>query len=313
MIYISDLVEGASISEIYLCKSKQNMVSKNGKNYMSLVLQDKTGLIDAKIWEPDSITINDFNVMDFIAISGIVNSFNSNLQINIQSVTIADVNSYNEEDYSPTTEKDIDEMYNKLIELIKSVHNKYYNALLTDFFIDNEKFIKRFKMSSAAKIVHHATIGGLLEHTLGVTEICSSLCDLHPMLNRDLLITAAICHDIGKVKEFSTFPENDYTDDGNLLGHIYMGTELVNEHARRIEGFPKTLLNQLKHCILSHHGELEYGSPKKPALIEALALSMADDMDAKIKRFESLIDENDSDEWSDKADFFLGSKYRKTL
>ena len=116
-------------------------------------------------------------------------------------------------------------------------------------------------MSSAAKTVHHATIGGLLEHTLSVTQICDYLSNHYQSLNKDLLITAAICHDIGKVKEFSVFPENDYTDDGNLLGHIYMGTELINEHAKRIEGFPRLLLNELKHCILADSLIMTCGSP----------------------------------------------------
>lgn len=313
MNYIKNLVEGTSISEIYLCKSKQLMVSKNGKEYISLSLQDKTGIIDAKIWEPDSVTIEEFNIMNFVNVSGNVTSFNGNLQLNINSISVADEDAYDDSEYSPTTEKDIDEMYDKLLSYINDIKNEYLLKLLKSFFVDNEKFIKRFKMSSAAKTVHHATIGGLLEHTLSVTQICDYLSNHYQSLNKDLLITAAICHDIGKVKEFSVFPENDYTDEGNLLGHIYIGTELINEHAKRIEGFPRILLNELKHCILAHHGELEYGSPKKPALIEAVALHFADNTDSTIKRFEELLSVEGTEKWSDKNDFFLGTKYRKTL
>ena len=128
----------------------------------------------------------------------------------------------------------------------------------------------------------------------------------------DSTVTAAICHDIGKIKEISSFPDNDYTDEGNLLGHIYMGAEMIDVQARKIDGFPRQLLNELKHCILAHHGAMEYGSPKVPALIEATALSFADDTDAKLRRFSDLLADNDGT-WTEKSDFFLGSKYRKTL
>ena len=133
---------------------------------------------------------------------------------------------------------------------------------------------KRFRMSSAAKSVHHGFVGGLLEHTLSVTRFCDFMVKSYPILNRDLLITAAILHDIGKTKELSLFPQNDYTNDGQLLGHIMIGAEMVHDAAQKIDGFPQELENQLKHCILAHHGELEYGSPKKPAMVEAVALNL---------------------------------------
>ena len=128
--------------------------------------------------------------------------------------------------------------------------------------------VKRFKMSSAAKSVHHGFVGGLLEHTLSVARFCNYMAKAYPILNWDLLITGAILHDIGKTRELSEFPQNDYTDDGQLLGHIMIGAEMIHDEARKIEGFPADLENKLKHCILAHHGELEYGSPKKPALAE---------------------------------------------
>ena len=168
-----------------------------------------------------------------------------------------------------------------------------------------------FTTSSAAKSVHHAYIGGLLEHTVTVADICEQLLPIYPTVNRDLLITAALCHDIGKIKEISAFPSNDYTDIGQLLGHIYMGTEMIDVQARKISGFPKNLLNELKHCILAHHGSLEYGSPKTPMLIEAMLLNIADDTDAKMRRFEDLL-KDVGDDWSDKNDFILGNRYRAT-
>ena len=175
------------------------------------------------------------------------------------------------------------EMYEELCGIIRSVNNPYYKKLLSSFFLEDKEFEKRFKFHSAAKTVHHGFVGGLLEHTLSVTKHCDYFAAYYPMLNRDLIVTAAIFHDIGKLEELSVFPENDYTDEGQLLGHIMIGAEMVGERIRTIEGFPVRMANELKHCILAHHGELEYGSPKKPALAEALALSFADNVDAKME------------------------------
>lgn len=190
---------------------------------------------------------------------------------------------YDPKDYLPVSEKNIDEMYEELCGIIRSVNNPYYKKLLSSFFLEDKEFEKRFKFHSAAKTVHHGFVGGLLEHTLSVTKHCDYFAAYYPMLNRNLIVTAAIFHDIGKLEELSVFPENDYTDEGQLLGHIMIGAEMVGERIRTIEGFPVRMANELKHCILAHHGELEYGSPKKPALAEALALSFADNVDAKME------------------------------
>ena len=157
------------------------------------------------------------------------------------------------------------------------------------FRSEDKDFVKKFKAHSAAKMVHHGFVGGLLEHTVGVTKLSNFFAAMYPMLNRELLLTAAMCHDIGKMHELSPLPENDYTDEGNLLGHIVMGSEMISEAARTIDGFPKELEMELKHCILAHHGELAYGSPKKPALVEAFALNFADNMDAKMETLKEML------------------------
>ena len=188
-----------------------------------------------------------------------------------------------EADYLPVSKKNIQEMYEELLGYIRSVKNQHLQKLLSIYFVDSPAFAKAFQFHSAAKSVHHGFVGGLLEHTLSVTKLCDYYASYYPQLNRDLLLTAAIFHDIGKTKELSRFPENDYTDDGQLLGHIIIGTEMVSRGIRAIPGFPEVLALELKHCILAHHGELEYGSPKKPALLEALALNFADNTDAKME------------------------------
>ena len=282
MKYISTLREGERINEIFLCKSKQTAMTKSGKPYDNVILQDKTGTLDAKIWDVGSVGIEEFDAMDYIAITGDITSFQGNLQCSIKRARKVNEGEYDPADYLPVSDKDVEVMYKELMGFIGSVKNQYLSQLLHSFF-DNKEFERRFKFHSAAKSVHHGFVGGLLEHTLGVTKNCDYFAKMYPVLNRDLLLTAAIFHDIGKTKELSVFPENDYTDDGQLLGHIIIGTEMVSERMRTIEGFPPKLATELKHCILAHHGELEYGSPKKPALLEAMALNFADNADAKME------------------------------
>ncbi len=292
MKYIKELKEGDRVSDIYLCKHKQAAVTKNGKPYENVILQDKTGTIDAKVWEPNNPGIGDYNTLDCIEVYGDVNNFQGALQINVKRIRVCKENEYNAADYLPVSSKDTGVMYQELTALIQSIQDPYYKQLLESFFIKDEEFKKLFCSSSAAKVVHHGFVGGLLEHTLSVTKLCDYYCSAYPILKRDLLLTAAMCHDIGKVHEISPFPENDYTDDGQLLGHIVMGSQMVAEKAAEINGFPHVVLTQLQHCILAHHGKYEFGSPKIPALIEAVALSYADDTDAKLETFKEILENN---------------------
>ena len=298
MKFINELREGEKISGIYLCKHKQPAVTKNGKPYENVILQDKTGTIDAKIWEPNSQGIDDFDTLDYIDVIGDVTSFQGSLQVSIKRARKAHEGEYEPGNYLPISEKSIDGMYEELLKYVHSIKNAYLNKLLVKFFEEDEEFIKTFKGNSAAKTVHHGFIGGLLEHTLGVVRLCQYYSKAYPVLNRDLLITAAMLHDIGKTVELSAFPMNDYTDDGQLLGHIMIGAEMLHDAIREIPDFPVKVESELKHCILAHHGELEYGSPKKPALMEAAALNMADNTDAKMETFTELFDNaKDPNEW----------------
>ena len=288
MKYIESLREGERINEVYLCKFKQAALTKAGKPYDNVILQDKTGTLDAKIWDPGSVGIDEFDAMDYVAVTGDITSFQGNLQLSIKRVRKVGEGEYDPKDYLPATDKNVDEMYAELMSFVNSVKNPYLSRLLHSFF-DDADFAKAFKFHSAAKSVHHGFVGGFLEHTVSVTRNCDYFAQNYPFLNRDMLLTAAMFHDIGKLKELSTFPENDYTDAGQLLGHIIIGTEWIGEKIREIDGFPEVLANELKHCILAHHGELEYGSPKKPALVEALALSFADNLDAKMETVRELL------------------------
>ena len=243
MRFIDGLCEGETIRNVYLCKGKRSAETRNGKPYDNLILQDKTGTLDGKVWDPNS--------------QGIA-------------------------DYMPTTDKSVDGMYEELTAYIRQISNKYLRQVLEFYYIKDEAFIKKFKAHSAAKTVHHGFSGGLLEHTLSVTRMCDYF---------------AILHDIGKVKELSDFPDNDYTDEGQLIGHIVIGVEMIDDAIRSIPDFPVKLAHELKHCIVAHHGELEYGSPKKPALAEAVALNMADSTDAKLQTLTELFKGKTGTEW----------------
>ncbi|MDO5293254.1 MAG: HD domain-containing protein [bacterium] len=282
MIYITDLHEGDSIKGIYLCKSKKTCQKPTGKSYYSLTLQDKTGTLDARVWNLTS-GINNFNTMDYIHVKGKVVYFQNALQLHIDQIRVAQEGEYDKEDYVPLSSQGIEKMYGELTDYIGTIKNKYLKKLAESIFIEDATFKRRFTSHSAAKSVHHSFQGGLLEHTLSVVKVSEFMAKQYPIVNRDLLLVAAMFHDIGKTEEISAFPENDYTDDGQLLGHIMIGVEMVGIKIREIEGFPHDLASQLKHCLIAHHGTLEYGSPKKPATIEALALSLADMLDARMQ------------------------------
>ena len=304
MRYINELHEGDNVQSTYLCKVKQMLKTKAGKTYCSLILQDKTGTLDAKIWEMSN-AIENFEAMDFIHIEGQLTSFQNALQLNVRRIRRAEEGEYDPVDYIPTAERDIKEMYGELITYVQSIKNPYLSKLAKSFFVEDKEFAKRFMYHSAAKSVHHSYMGGLLEHTLGVVKLCDYLASNYNIINRDILLCGAMFHDLGKVEELSDFPENDYTDNGQLLGHIFIGAERLGERMSTIPNFPPKLAAQLKHCILAHHGELEYGSPKKPATVEALALSFADNADAKLQTMkESLNAVDEKTEWIGYNRFF---------
>ena len=296
MKYINTLTEGETINETYLVKMKKSDVTKTGKPYDKLILADKTGSIDAMIWDPNSAGIEDFDTLDMISINAIVNSFQGANQLNIKRARKCSEGEYDPADYLPVSEKNIDDMWSELKAYADGIKNENLKKLL-DSFLSDEEFAKKFKKSSAAKAVHHGFIGGLLEHTLSVTNMCNYFAGAYPMLNRDLLITVAILHDIGKTRELSDFPQNDYTDEGQLMGHIVIGAHMAMEKMDRIGGFPQKLYSEVVHCILAHHGEYEFGSPKKPALMEAVALHFADNTDAKMETMKEIFSSTSDDGW----------------
>ena len=261
MKYIKELREGENVIEHYLCKSRASMKSRNGKTYLSLKLQDKTGIVDAKVWDMNK-DIQSFQENDFIKVDAFVTTFNNELQLNVKRIRRSREGEYDPADFIPSTDKNIDEMYTQLLAYIKTIQSPYIKKLLEEIFLRHPVISKDFKYHSAAKTMHHSFRGGLVEHTLSVTQICDFMAPRYEFVD---------------------------TDEGHLLGHIFIGAELIRDTAAKIEGFPQKLVMLLMHCILSHHGELEYGSPKVPETIEAFILHCADNMDAKTKMFEEML------------------------
>lgn len=310
MDYITYFREGDRVSGVYLCKNKVNAKTKVGKTYYSLTLQDKTGTVDAKVWDLSS-GIDHFEAMDYIHIEGEVTVYQGVNQVNIRRIRRAQEGEYLPEDYLPSSPFDMEEMKTLLLAFVRSVKNDALRRLLESFFVNDVAFWKEFCLHSAAKSVHHSFVGGLLQHTLRVTQMCDFYCVQYPMLKRDLLIAGALLHDIGKTKEISAFPSNDYTDEGQLIGHIVIGYEMVMSRIRDIDGFPVKLANELGHLILSHHGEFEFGSPKKPSIAEAVALHFADNTDAKMELVTELLDTAVDGNWLG-YNKLIESNFRKT-
>lgn len=300
-MFIENLSDGQRVADnVFLCKKITSAVTKAGKDYFNVELCDKTGKIDGKIWDPSDVGIEEVNNLDYVVCSGEILMYNGTLQFKIYKIRKAEAGTFNEADFIPKSRYNIDDMYNKLLKLIDTIKAPYMKKLLYSFFVEDKEFAEKFKKHSAAKSVHHGFSGGLLEHSLSVATLCDYYSRHYgKLLDRDLLITAAICHDMGKVKELSDFPENLYTDDGQLFGHIVMGAEMLRDRIKTIDDFPKEKGKELIHCILAHHGKFEYGSPKLPSIIEALVLHFADNLDAKVESFREVMEGNipDAEGW----------------
>jgi len=288
MRYIEEIKENETVVEHYLCKQRQTGKTKAGKTFLSLVLMDKTGTVSAKVWEMNN-QIRSFEENDFIKIEATAQMYMNEIQLRVSKIRRSEEGEYDPADYIPSTDKNIGEMLAQITALVQSVENTPIRKLLEAILFENAEVSKSLGTHSAAKSMHHSYMGGLAEHLLSVAQKCEFMAAQYPDANRDLLVAAALLHDVGKIYELSAFPENDYTDEGQLLGHIFMGAEMVTAAAAKIPSFPSEIALQLKHCILSHHGEFEYGAPVLPKTIEAFILHCCDNLDAKVKIFEEAV------------------------
>ena len=297
--FISQLNGGTTIDEIFLVQNKDLRTTKNGSLYIQAQLSDRTGMIDARMWDASTPFFESLGNDTFLKIKGRTEIYQNKIQLIIKQISKTSQEEIKLEDYLPGTEQDVDKMFAELKQIAGSIKQSHLKSLLNLFFNDKD-FCRGFCSAPAAVQYHHAFLGGLLEHTLSVAKLGSNIAPLYPSLSRDLLICGIILHDIGKISELCYEKSFHYSDEGQLIGHLISGVLMVEEKAKQIDDFPKTLLDLLRHLILSHHGEYEWGSPKLPMTLEALVLHYLDNIDAKIHAFDKAIssDKDSSDNWT---------------
>jgi 3'-5' exoribonuclease len=286
--YINEIKENDNVDSFFLVKEKSSGITKTGNTYLKLKLVDRSGEIEGRIWTLAENLAESFEKDDFVHVMGKSVSFQEHLQLNITHIERVREEEILFPDFFPVAEKDIDEMFQSLLEVSRQIKNPHLSRLL-QLFWEDESFTKLFKMAPASKWLHHNYLGGLLEHTLSLVQLALINASHYDGLNLDLLLTASILHDLGKVDELSYHRSFDYSDEGRLLGHIILGIERVEDKIRQLPDFPKDLSTLLKHFLLSHHGQYMWGSPKRPMTLEAVMLHFLDDMDAKINGIQQFI------------------------
>lgn len=316
MQFINKLKDGDELNSVYHVKTKSQATAKTGKEYFNVCLSDKTGTIDAKIWDVNAPGIEEFKAGDFVFIEGDVISYNNQLQVKVSRLRVADKDEFNNEDYFATSKYDKADMAKELDSLIANVKNKNYSKLLKSFFIDDKKFREKFLSHQGAKTVHHSFVSGLVEHTISTTKLAIAIANNYDDINLDLVITTSLLHDIAKIDEIAPYPINEYTDEGMLVGHIVLGYEIISKKIDELGGFSEVEKYELLHCILSHHGTPEFGSPKQPMLMEAYIVSQADNTDAKLELMRENIANAKITNKMDSNGFitnkFLGTNFRES-
>jgi len=297
--FIKDLKENENLVSSFLVKAKTVGNTRSGNPFLRVRLADRSGETEGRIWERALEVDGDFEVYDVVRIHARVERYQGDLQLNIRELERVDPEEVDPSLFLPECPLDTKELWRQLEDLAGGVKNRHLKRLLQSFLTDQD-FVRQLKRAPAAKSMHHAYLGGLLEHTVSVTRLLVRICDHYPHLDRDLLITASVLHDIGKLEELSYQLQLDYTDAGRLLGHVVLGVQRIQERIRRLEGFPPTLSLTLQHLMVSHHGEYEFGSPKRPKTLEAFALHYADNLDAKMNHVSGLLaaDKEGGSKWT---------------
>lgn len=294
-LYVKEVKAGEKIKAAFLVMEKNLAYSQKGAPYLSVRLRDKTGDMEGRIWENVSKLDPLFRKGDIVFVHARAVSYRDNTQLAILDIRKMEDAEIDPGDYFPTCKGDVEKMFSSLRGYVGSVANPWLKKLLKNF-LDDEATAARLKRAPAAKGFHHAYLGGLLEHTLSMVRILDFLANHYPTINRDMLIVGGILHDIGKIDEFSYDRAIDYTTPGRLIGHIIMGVEMLDRKIAAIDGFPEDLALELKHVVLAHHGELDFGSPKRPKTVEALIVHFVDDLDAKVMAFQEFIGNSGANE-----------------
>lgn len=288
-IYVEQIRERDQLESVFLVRDKITAMAKNGKPYMTLKLMDRTGEVEGRVWDRVDQLSASFDKDDFVQVIAKASVYLGKMQIVIQDLRRVPEEQVNLADFLPVSGRPAAEMRQELYQLLDSLTDPNIEALLRSFF-DDPEFYARYSLAPAAKGMHHVYLGGLLEHSLSVAALASDMANRYPQINRDLLLAGALLHDVGKVKELAYQRSFDYTDEGKLLGHIIIGVEMIDEKTRTIPDFPEQLAVLVKHLLLSHHGQYEFGSPKRPKFLEAVVLSFIDDLDSKVNGIQTHID-----------------------
>ena len=280
-LWIKDLKEEESVQGLYMVKVKRVGTTQKGTPFLSLTLGDRTGEVEAKVWERADALSPLFREGDVIHVEGHASSYRNQIQVTLSNLKVPEDMKGDPDLFIESSARDVKDMMRALRKILKGIENHFIKSLVEKFLSDRV-FIDSFKRAPAAKNFHHSYLGGLLEHTLSVCQMSRYVVEHYPELDKDMLMAGAFLHDIGKIKELHFDRHIDYTDEGRLLGHVILGVALVDEKLKGLKDFPEELALRLKHLILSHHGQLEFGSPKRPKFLEAYALHLIDDLDAKM-------------------------------
>lgn len=288
-VYVEQIRERDQIDSVFLVRDKIMAMAKNGKPYMTLKLMDRSGEVEGRVWDRVEEFTRLFNRDDFIRVFAKASVYMGKMQLVVQKLQRVGDEDVDLSYFLPVSKRDLQEMKDELQQLLGSLEDPWVEKLLRGFF-DDPDFFKSYSQAPAAKAMHHVFLGGLLEHSLAVAALATDIAARYPQSNRDLLIAGALLHDVGKVAELCYDRSFNYTDEGKLLGHIMIGVEMIEAQIRKIDGFPSMTGTLIKHLLLSHHGQYEFGSPKRPKTLEAVILNFIDDLDSKINGIQTHID-----------------------
>lgn len=298
-VYAKDIHDKDVVKSVFLVARKTPTKAKSGKPFLAVVLRDKTGDIDARVWEKVDELEPTFAKGDHVEIEGVATLFQGRPQLKIDALHKVPAEGLDAADFAqPHKPEPGDRHLGPIAEIVERIHDPHVKALLKSF-LDDESFLAELRRAPAAKSIHHAYHGGLAEHTLSVMRLAQRMSDQYPMADRDLLVAGAFLHDIGKLRELTWERQTDYSDEGRLVGHLVIASEWIHERASKIEGFSPTLEAHLKHLVLSHHGTLEFGSPRLPQTLEAMLLHHIDELDSRVNSWLELMKRDSGDTWTD--------------
>jgi 3'-5' exoribonuclease len=280
-LFVTDLSPDAQVRTTFLVQARERKIARTGSAYLDLDLRDASGVVRAKLWECDRYTL-DFEVEDIVAVEGVAEDYQGTLQIRVRKISRCSPDEVDLFDYLPRSQRDPEEMYAALLDRLGQMSEGPLRVLLVSV-MEDPAIAEKYKRAPAAMSYHHAFLGGLLEHVLSLVQLADPVCDHYPSLRRDLLLAGLVLHDLGKIEELSFSRGFRYSTRGQLLGHISIGLEIVQEKMRQIPDFPPELKSEIEHMILSHHGKVEFGSPKEPAFPEALLVHFLDEIDSKLE------------------------------